>query len=1296
MSVVTSNPFRCLPADRGLRRRGLAAGLLLLALSPGASAIVVDWLTTSDGLPNPNVEALVRDRYGYLWIGTQGGLIRHEGTRLNVLRHDPDQPGSLPGNNVLSMMPADDGSIWVALSGQGIVRIDNLVVEQHWRPAADGGVLQGHFVWAMAEACDGTVWAAYANGGLVQIDPKTGQTRDFSPGSHGLPDAGFNLDIAIDRHCRIWLVRADGLWQVLAADEVRFQSRITADESGMGAFLTVHLADDQAWLGSSEGLSHVDLGPPQGAGPQLIRRWPLEQAVTAVEADGRGQLWLGLRRGLGLFDPLAGHFILHMGPESPGLLGSLQVMGLLLGAEGELWIATASGGLARLPPGWRGFRSIQTGDETPEAQRTTVVAVGDDDSYWIGDASSGVRQIRMATPEATQVLRSLQFGDDGSVMGLVPDGEWVWVLHRRKLSRLHPAGGHDIKVAIRATQTEETFIFLAGADDGRVWLGANGAELMLLDRDGALVDRWSAQEAAPRHLPDTSVSAIRRGPDGAWWLLSERSLLRQQENGAFAVVHRSAAQQLLAMAFDGSSVWLASGSVLERFEWVEDRLIPRARYTAGDGLPAGRVRALVPRDEKLWLLMDVGLARLDLASNEFRLFSVREGLPLSEFEARDVVHLENGSFLAGTSSGLLLVDPDAIAPALQPPPVRITDIRAGDEVFQFDPRSREPLRLGWRQNSLEASFVALSYLDPSRNRYRLRLTGWDDQWRELIGQETQFYSNLPGGEYVLEVQAANVDGIWNLEGDRRRIVIDHPPWRSGPAWVGYALIALAMTGLGWRSVNQRRRRRETLRLARDRQQLAERQRLLLERLNQSLEPEPLAANIADALLGLTAAPECQFGFVDPEFPDRLYGSGSACRKRERAQFDQALAANGPGMVLRLGHGRTLAAVWLPQSDPGEVSIEHARIELFTQTTGQVLENARLLLEVRHHAQQAQQASAAKSEFLATMSHEIRTPLHGLLGTMELLEHEGIAPEQFEMLRTMRGSGRQLQRILNDVLDLSRIEAGHIELRERAFDLSRLLERVVELHAANAAASGLDLRLRISSSLPVMAIGDDDRIAQVLGNLVNNAIKFTHAGSVEIEVRIDADNRLVLGVGDTGPGIQPEVQRELFEPFTQAESAVTRKHSGSGLGLAICRRLVDAMHGELDLFSRPGRGSRFTVRLPLAGMSPQPPFRIGLLEGLRLAAALSPADLRVLRRLARRWGLHIVRLENPGDVPVADALLFTPEHVEPGMLRQWRDQGRACWQLGRSSEDGPVMRRPLTESRLIGALLDLRFSRRYGD
>lgn len=1272
------------------------AGLIwLLVLTSPASAIVVDWLDTSDGLPDSAVSALARDRDGYLWIATQGGLVRHEGTRLNVLRHDPDLPGSVPGNNVMAMMAASDGSIWASISGHGIVRIDRLTVEQHWQPTTQGGVLEGHFVWAMTEACDGSVWAAFASDGVVRIDPVSGQTRHFTPGTHGLPETGFYLDLATDKSCRNWLVRADGLWQFEEnGNEVSFKQWIDADRIDIGAFITLHLEGDLAWVGSTAGLMRVDLGKTAVEDLPTPQRWSLDQPVASIATDGRGQLWLGQRRGLALFDPVSGHARVEGTERQSEKLDAVQVADLLLGAEGELWIGTRQGGLARLPPGWRGFRMLRPREGAGEGRRVSAVAVAGDGSIWSGAEDSSVRRLDTVSFEWSDVLKSdRQLGL--VVLDVLPQEDGIWVLHRRHLLRAGLRDDHRELVLERAVQDDQTLTFLASAGDGRVWVGAHGAELMMLDDDGSLIDRWSSELEPPRQLPDLSVSAIQRGPDGAWWLLGERKLFRQEGNGEFAVIHDPGKSNLLTMALDGNIVWLASDSILEQFELVDGQLQSLRRFTAGDGLPAGRAQGLVARGDELWLLMSIGLARLDVASGNFRLFSPREGLPVSEFSPGAVVELDDGRFVAGTRDGLLLVDPQAITPALRPPPVRITTIRAGDRLFRMNSHRNEPLRLDWRLNSLEATFAALSYLDPARNRYRVRLLGWDTGWHETIGQERRFYSNLPHGEYLLTVQAANADGIWNLEGDQQRIIIKPPPWRTRSAWIAYALIALAMTGTGWRSLHKRRLRRDEFRQARDRQQLADLQRRVLEQLNESLEPDRLADTIAQAALELSEASECQFGFMDPEFPEHLYCHGTECRHRERAEFERAVADGGPGSVVVLGHEKTLAAIWLPQLRPTESGLEHARMALFAQTAGQVLENARLLLEVRHLARQAQRASAAKSEFLATMSHEIRTPLHGLLGTMELLEQVEVKPAQLEMLRTMRSSGRQLQRILNDVLDLSRIEAGHIELDGRGFDLPRLLESVVELNAANAAASGLELHLRISSRLPVMAIGDSDRIAQILGNLLNNAIKFTDAGRVEVEARLDVAGRLVLAVADTGPGIQPEYRQELFEPFSQAEGATTRRHSGSGLGLAICRRLVAAMGGDIDLASEPGRGSRFTLRLPLEGMSPQSPLRPGLLAGFRLAVALRAPDRRVLLRLARRWSVPVTVVDHLEHAGAAEALVFTPDCIEIAEVRRWAGQGTMVWELGQASAEFATLRRPLTESRLIGALLDLRFSQRSG-
>jgi len=1297
-------------------RPGILALLYVLAISPAAAAplTVIDWLGTADGLPNPDVEAVVRDRAGYIWIGTRGGLVRHEGVRLNVLRRDPDRPGSLPGDNVLTLMAAGDGDVWAGISEQGIVRIRGVEVIDHWASGRDGGPLQGSYVWSLRESCDGAVWGAYATDGLVRIDPETSAAAHFAPGELGLPDSGFGLQLTRDRACRLWLLRTDGIWRVRTAEPFGFERVLAADDSSMAVFLSMLLSDDgRAFVTGSGGLLQIELGENDGEAAGVIEFWALEESVNVARPADDGKLWLGMRRGLKLFDPATGQSRpLHFGPAT-GDLSAVQVSDVMAGAEGDVWIGTTGSGVARLPSGWRGFHPVMPRLDGTEIKRITSIDTGPDGSLWVGSANHGVQRLDAVSGEVLPSgLRAQPVNNE--VVGLHVTREAVWSHDRQRLVRNDRATGESTLVIERRSDGEDRFEFLLPADGGELWLGGESAYLLRLDASGKVLDRWDAgvggdSNSNPdpdghvgrqlnRRIGGSSLRTMRRGPGGHWWLLSADAVYRQAADGAFVEAWRAEEAALVTMAFQEDRLWLAADSTLESFRLDHGVLVPEQRFTAGSGLPAGRVQALVPRGEDLWLLMSIGLARLETGRGEFRLFSAREGLMQSEFNPEAVVELADGRLAAGTNSGLLVFDPAEIQPAPRPPPVHLISMRAGDRVIGLDRHDDQPLEFDWRDNSMEFSFLALSYINPSQNRYRIRLTGWEDEWQELVGQTTRFFSNLPGGEYVFEVQAANVEGAWNREGDRVAFTIAPPPWRSGPAWAAYALAVAGGLALVWRALVARRRRRESIRRAEQQRLLADHQRDLMERLNRSLDPGNLAETIGAAVIQLAGATVCHVGFTRAGFPQTVRSFGEQGQPPVRAEFDAAVADGGPGELLRMGTtGKPIAAVWLPKLDAARRRELRARLDLLAQTAGQVLENARLLLDVRELAHQANAASAAKSEFLATMSHEIRTPLHGLLGMMDLIEQAESDPARLDMLRTMRGSGRQLQRILNDVLDLSRIEAGRVELDRRPFELGPLLERVIDLHAPNAFASGLELRLRVAADLPLMAIGDDDRIAQIVGNLVSNAIKFTVAGWVELDARLGPDEALVLSVSDSGPGIDAAVQAELFEPFTQLESASTRKHSGTGLGLAISRRLVDAMDGSMALSSQPGRGSRFTVQLPLPGMQRQPRFAPALLKGLRLAAALPAAERRVLLRLARRWSIAIVpgHAAHRGDEEF-DALVYRDGQLDPEFVKRCRERGVACWLLGGEAAGSPEpiarLRAPLIESRLIGALLDRGFSR----
>ncbi|WP_321820983.1 MULTISPECIES: ATP-binding protein [unclassified Burkholderia] len=428
-------------------------------------------------------------------------------------------------------------------------------------------------------------------------------------------------------------------------------------------------------------------------------------------------------------------------------------------------------------------------------------------------------------------------------------------------------------------------------------------------------------------------------------------------------------------------------------------------------------------------------------------------------------------------------------------------------------------------------------------------------------------------------------------------------------------------------------------------------------------------------LGLIARDDGHFLLASPalrEMVARFGGDFHALSNQVAAAWQAHVARGGDGVLhddLVLGGGED-AHLHLEFIACGA---RYQGTDVLIAAVADTTAKHQLMQKLEEAVRAADSANAAKSSFLAATSHEIRTPLNVILGNLELLERSALDAVQHGRVGTLRTSATSLLALVNDILDFSKIEAGAMQVESIEFDAIAAVARELSAFAPIAKAKGLQLFCEVDAADTQPMRGDPTRFAQVLGNLLNNAIKFTSAGRVTVRVAIVEEGKgapaLSVAIEDTGIGIAAEHRHKLFSAFSQVDSSITRRYGGTGLGLALCQRLVAAMGGRIEVASEPGVGSCFTVLLPL---------------GVEVAASGRPARARALTFVAadpewrafalphlRAWGFDIDVYDSPSSLPAGVAgpvvLFGDPDAWSHAELDRLRD----CAPLILATRDGPL-------------------------
>ena len=675
---------------------------------------------------------------------------------------------------------------------------------------------------------------------------------------------------------------------------------------------------------------------------------------------------------------------------------------------------------------------------------------------------------------------------------------------------------------------------------------------------------------------------------------------------------------------DGASVWRSGGSLV------------------GTGTPATGVLYVMQQGRQAWLA--------DLEADPVMLAQVDKTRPYARFWAGAPVRLADGATI-----GVLTVMGAAPRPYDKVLAGRLQDL--ADSVADECERARaaEAAAQGERElraaRKTMAAYVASVPIESVMTDKDLRILTATPRWLETMGltEASAFGFRLPeinpsafaffkdrferclAGEVVRDPRVP----VATAAGKRLWMNLEMTPWRDETGEIAGVVSAAHEVTETVAAMRSLERTQQRLQLATEMANLqvydVDYQRRSITTAGKALFPiaEAKDKGVVEAVFA-----DGTGRFIDPRDRERVAEAGR--------RFREAGAAYDLEYRVLRDSGEEFWIAEVMQATRGEDGKIRRVIGAMQNVTARKL-SERALIEAKD---EAEAATRAKSAFLATMSHEIRTPLNGVLGMAQAMAAGPLAPAQRERLDVIRQSGETLLTVLNDVLDLSKIEAGRLELEAAEFDIAAVAESAHAAFATVAAQKGLAFDLTVTRAAAGAYLGDATRVRQVLNNLISNALKFTEAGRVTVSVG-QRRGALTLTVVDTGIGMSGAEQAALFQKFAQADASTTRRFGGTGLGLAICRELAELMGGRIEARSAEGQGSTFVVTLPLprgerpaggalsrrtvASAPPVPPPQTSL---RLLAAEDNPVNQLVLKALLAQIGVEPVMVGDGVDAVAA--------------------------------------------------------------